>query len=83
MGRIGKIKKHKGERDKSGKFKKRRWKEWRKEKGETFTFMEVLILMCSTSVGNTKGYRPCATLRRSHLNGNLPYNFKELQSLQA
>jgi hypothetical protein len=33
-----------------------------KEKEEIFTFVEVLILMCSASVGNTKGYRPHVTL---------------------
>jgi len=53
---------HKEERDRSGKFKKTRWKEWRKEKEEIFTFVEVLILMCSASFGNTKGYHLCATL---------------------
>jgi hypothetical protein len=61
MGRIKKIQNHKEERHRSGKLKKTRWKEWRKEKEEIFTFMEVLILICSALVGNTKGYHPCAT----------------------
>jgi hypothetical protein len=42
--------------------KKKRWKEWRKQKENIFIFVEVLILMCSAWVGNTKGYHPCATL---------------------
>jgi hypothetical protein len=62
MGQIRKIQKHKEERHRSGKFKKTTWKEWRKEKGEIFTFVEVLMLMCSASVDNTKGYGPHATL---------------------
>jgi len=62
MGRIRNIQKHKEERDRSGKFQKKRWKEWRKQKENIFTFVEVLILMCSAWVGNTKGYHPCATL---------------------
>jgi hypothetical protein len=37
MGWIRKIQKHKEERDRSGKFKKTRRKEWRKEKEEIFT----------------------------------------------
>jgi hypothetical protein len=36
MGQIRKIKKHKEERDRSGKLKKTRRKEWRKEKEENF-----------------------------------------------
>jgi hypothetical protein len=55
MRRIRKIEKHKEERDRSGKFKKARWKEWRKEKEEILTFVEFLVLMCSASVGNTVG----------------------------
>jgi hypothetical protein len=53
MGLIRKIQKHKEERDRSGKFRKTRRKEWRKEKEEIFTYVEVPILMCSPSVGNT------------------------------
>jgi hypothetical protein len=76
--RIRKIEKHKEERDRSGKFKKARWKEWRKENEEIFTFVEVLILMCSASVGNpVELLRLChPPLRRTHSYGNLPYNFK-------
>jgi hypothetical protein len=36
-GQIRKIQKHKKERDRSGKFKKTRRKEWRKEKEEIAT----------------------------------------------
>jgi hypothetical protein len=50
MGRIKKIKKHKEERDRSGRFKKTRRKEWRREKQYIFSYMEVPILMCSRSV---------------------------------
>jgi hypothetical protein len=50
MGQIRKIQKHKEERDRSGKFKKTRRKEWRKEKEEIITYIEVPILMCSPSV---------------------------------
>jgi hypothetical protein len=58
------------------KIQKTRWKEWRKEKEKIFTFARVLILMCSASVGNTKGYCPRATsLGRTHSYENLPYNF--------
>jgi hypothetical protein len=59
------------------KFKKRRRKEWRKKKEEIFTQVEALILVCSPpSVGKALGatalVRP--SLRRTHSNGNLPYN---------
>jgi hypothetical protein len=37
MGLIRKIRKHKKERDRSGKFRKTRRKEWRKEKEEILT----------------------------------------------
>jgi hypothetical protein len=76
MGRIRKIQKHKEERHRSGKFKKTRRKEWRKEKEDIFRYMEVPTLMCSRSVGNTLGLPPSydLPLRRIHLYGNLPYN---------
>jgi len=54
--------------DKSGKFKKTRKKEWRKEKEGFFlfflflTYMEGPILVCSPSVGNALGYRLRAIL---------------------
>jgi hypothetical protein len=38
MPRIMKTKKHKKERDRSGKFRKTSRKEWRKEKEEIFLF---------------------------------------------
>jgi hypothetical protein len=53
MGWIRKIQKHKEEKDRSGKFKKTRRKEWMKEKEEIFMYVEVPILVCSPSVGNT------------------------------
>jgi hypothetical protein len=56
LGWIRKIQKHKEERDRSGKFKKTRRKEWRKEKEEIFMYVEVL--MCFPSVGNTLGVPP-------------------------
>jgi hypothetical protein len=55
MGCIKKIKKHKEERDRSGKFKKTRRKEWRKEREEIFAYLEVPILMCSPLVGDAMG----------------------------
>jgi len=44
-GQIKKIRKHKHERDRSGKFKKTRRKEWRKEKEEIFftTILDIYI----------------------------------------
>ncbi len=48
-----------GGKDRSGKFKKTRRKEWRKEKVEIVTYVEVPILVCSPSVGNTLGL-PCS-----------------------
>jgi hypothetical protein len=36
---IKKVQKHKEERDRSGKFKKTRRKEWSKEKEEIFTYL--------------------------------------------
>jgi hypothetical protein len=58
MGRIKKMQKHKEERDRSGKFKKTRKKEWMKEKEEISMYVEVPILVCSPSVGNTLGLLP-------------------------
>jgi hypothetical protein len=52
MGWIRKIQKHKEEKDKSGKFKKTRRKEWRKEKEQIFIYLEVPILVCSPLVGD-------------------------------
>ncbi len=37
------------------KLKKTRRKEWRKEKEETVTYLEVPLQMCSRCVGNTLG----------------------------
>jgi hypothetical protein len=50
IGLIRKIQKHKEERDRSGKFRKTRRKECRKEKEEIFTYVEVPILVCSPSI---------------------------------
>ncbi len=50
-GHIRKIQKNKEEMDISGKFKKTRRKEWRKEKKENFTYVEVPLL-CSPLVGD-------------------------------
>jgi hypothetical protein len=59
MGRIRKIQNHEEERDRSGKFKKTRRKEWRKEKEkEIFMYVEVSIPMCCPSVGNALGLPP-------------------------
>jgi hypothetical protein len=71
MGWIRKIQKHREERDRSGKFKKTRRKEWRKENEEIFMYMEVPILVCSLSFGNALVR---LSLRRTHWNGDLPYN---------
>ncbi len=51
------------ERERSGKFKQTRRKEWKKEKEEIysylfFTFVEVPILVCSPSVENALGLLP-------------------------
>ncbi len=46
MRRIKKVQKHKEERDRSGKFKKTRRKEWRQEKEEIFTYLEVPSVFC-------------------------------------
>jgi hypothetical protein len=54
---IRKLSKHK-KRDISGKFKKTRRKEWRKEKEEIFKYVEVPILVCSPSVRNALGLLP-------------------------
>jgi hypothetical protein len=62
MGRIRKNKKHKEERHRSGKFKKTRRKEWRKERKDIFRYMKVPILVCSRSVGNTLGLLPSYNL---------------------
>jgi hypothetical protein len=62
MARIRKIQKHK-ERDRSGKSKKTRRKEWRKEKKEIFPFVEVPILKGSPEGGS-----------HWHEGSNLPYN---------
>jgi hypothetical protein len=45
MGQMRKIQKHKEERDRSGKFKKTRRKECRKEKEEIVAYVEVPILI--------------------------------------
>jgi hypothetical protein len=51
-----------GGKDRSGKLKKARRKEWRKEKEEIVTYVKVPILMCSQLVGNTLGLpRSCDT----------------------
>jgi hypothetical protein len=55
MGCIKKIQKHKEERDRSGKFKKTRTTEWRKEREEIFAYLAVPILMCSPLVGDALG----------------------------
>jgi hypothetical protein len=57
MGRIRKIQKHKERRKGTDQenFKKTRRKEWMKKKEKIFIYMEVPILMCSPSVGNTFG----------------------------
>jgi hypothetical protein len=70
MGWIRKIQKHEG-RDRSGKSKKTRRKEWRKEKEEIFMYMEVPILVCFSSVRNTLVR---FSLKRTHSYGGLPYN---------
>jgi hypothetical protein len=54
IGQKRKIQKHKEERDRSGKFKKTRRKEWRKEKEKNFTYMEVPLLY-SPMVGDALG----------------------------
>jgi hypothetical protein len=53
MGLIRKIQKRKEVRDRSGKFRKTRRKDWRKEKEEILTCLEVPILVCYLSMGNT------------------------------
>jgi len=50
IGQIRKIQKNRKER-----------MEERKRRG-FFTYVEVPILVCSPSVGNASGYRPCVTL---------------------
>jgi len=45
MRQIKKAQKHKEERNRSGKNLKTRRKEWRKEKEEIFTYLEVPILV--------------------------------------
>jgi hypothetical protein len=50
--------KHKEERDKSGKLKKTRRKEWTKEKEQNFMYLEVPILVCSPLVGDALGLPP-------------------------
>jgi hypothetical protein len=62
LGRIREIQKHKEERGRSGEFKKTRRKEWRKEKEEIFMYVEVPILVCFPSVGNTLGVPPSCNL---------------------
>jgi len=57
MGRIKEIQKHKEKRDKLGKFKKTRRKEWR-EKKKIFIYMKVPILVCSPFVENALGITP-------------------------
>jgi hypothetical protein len=72
MGWIRKIKKH---RDRSGQFKrtiqknKKERMEERKRR-DFFMYMEVPILMCSSSIGNALVR---LSLRRTHSNGDLPY----------
>jgi hypothetical protein len=73
-GWIKKIQKHKEERDKSGKFKKTRWKEWRKVKEQIFMYLEVPILACSPFVGDALRPLMQPSLRRTHSYGELPYN---------
>jgi len=75
MGRIKKIQKHKKERDKIGKFKKTRRKEWRKKK-EIITYMEVPILVCSPSVENALNIPPLCDppLEKPTHMGTSPYN---------
>jgi hypothetical protein len=53
--------------------KKQETKNGGKKKKKFFTYVEVLILMCSPSVTNTL-VRP--SLGRTHLHGNLPYPTK-------
>jgi hypothetical protein len=62
MRRIKKVQKHKEERDRSGKLKKTRRKEWNKEKEEIFTHLEVPKLMYSPSVGNALRLPPFCDL---------------------
>jgi hypothetical protein len=71
--------------DGSGKFKNTRKKgtdqenaknQWRKEKQEIFTFLEVLILMCSASVRH-QGLPPsCNPPSGEPTHTEPPYNFK-------
>jgi hypothetical protein len=66
MPEIRRIKKHEEGRVRSGNSKnKTRRKEWKKEKEETFTYVEVPILMCSPWVGNMLG--PSVTLPQENL----------------
>jgi hypothetical protein len=62
MGWIRKFQKHKEGRDKSGKFKKTRRKEWRREKEQIFMYLEVPILVCSPLVGDALGLPPLCDL---------------------
>ncbi len=77
-GPIRKIQKHKGGKGHiSQNSKKEEGKNGGKKKEEIFTQVEALILVCSPpSVGKALGatalVRP--SLRRTHSNGNLPYN---------
>ncbi len=71
----GKFKKHKEKRDRSGKLKKTRRKEWRKEKEEIFivcggSYTHVLFIVQDQPQATTI-VQP--SLRRTHLYGNLPY----------
>jgi hypothetical protein len=59
---IKKVQIHKEERDRSGKFNKRRRKERRKEKEEIFTYLEVPILVYSPSVRNALRLPPSCNL---------------------
>jgi hypothetical protein len=62
MRQIKKVQKHKEERDRSGKNLKTRRKEWKKEKEEIFTYLQVPKLVYSPSVRNALRLPPFCDL---------------------
>jgi hypothetical protein len=83
IGRIRQIQKHKEKWGRSGKFKKTRRKEWRKEKEEIFivcggSHTHLLFFVVWEWPQATTILQP--SLRRTHLYGNLPY--KKQQQLK-
>jgi hypothetical protein len=62
MGRTKKIQKHNEDRDKLGKFKKTRRKEWKKKEEEIFTYAKVPYLCVLHWLRMPLGYRPYVTL---------------------